>query len=102
RRHTRFSRDWSSDVCSSDLLARSRRPRPPALPAPVAAALGGPPHVAVAVDLHPAVPAGAARHRLRPAGAVADVDDPAAVDGVHQIGRASWRERVYITVSEGT
>src|SRR5690606_40059840 len=21
--HTRFSRDWSSDVCSSDLLARS-------------------------------------------------------------------------------
>src|SRR5690606_41086766 len=23
RRHTRFSRDWSSDVCSSDLLAFS-------------------------------------------------------------------------------
>src|SRR5215475_10589248 len=22
RRHTRFSRDWSSDVCSSDLLAK--------------------------------------------------------------------------------
>src|SRR5690606_39519153 len=22
RRHTRFSRDWSSDVCSSDLFAR--------------------------------------------------------------------------------
>src|SRR5690606_39484739 len=22
RRHTRFSRDWSSDVCSSDLLQR--------------------------------------------------------------------------------
>src|SRR5690606_40256890 len=27
RRHTRFSRDWSSDVCSSDLLGRRRRPR---------------------------------------------------------------------------
>src|SRR5690606_16146178 len=27
RRHTRFSRDWSSDVCSSDLLPR-RRIRP--------------------------------------------------------------------------
>src|SRR5690606_27543783 len=27
RRHTRFSRDWSSDVCSSDLLAL--RPKPP-------------------------------------------------------------------------
>src|SRR5690606_40266059 len=23
RRHTRFSRDWSSDVCSSDLIARA-------------------------------------------------------------------------------
>src|SRR5436309_4953995 len=24
RRHTRFSRDWSSDVCSSDLLKEGR------------------------------------------------------------------------------
>src|SRR5690606_40270682 len=24
RRHTRFSRDWSSDVCSSDLAMRNR------------------------------------------------------------------------------
>src|SRR5690606_39635848 len=24
RRHTRFSRDWSSDVCSSDLYAREQ------------------------------------------------------------------------------
>src|SRR5690606_40349923 len=24
RRHTRFSRDWSSDVCSSDLAMRDR------------------------------------------------------------------------------
>src|SRR5690606_39145472 len=27
RRHTRFSRDWSSDVCSSDLTGPLRRPR---------------------------------------------------------------------------
>src|SRR5690606_40167618 len=27
RRHTRFSRDWSSDVCSSDLSNRSRHYR---------------------------------------------------------------------------
>src|SRR5207302_2653288 len=27
RRHTRFSRDWSSDVCSSDLTARHRARR---------------------------------------------------------------------------
>src|SRR5690606_819281 len=26
RRHTRFSRDWSSDVCSSDLTGRGRGP----------------------------------------------------------------------------
>src|SRR5690606_41024865 len=25
RRHTRFSRDWSSDVCSSDLASRTAR-----------------------------------------------------------------------------
>src|SRR6266550_8525182 len=29
RRHTRCSRDWSSDVCSSDLLAWRRPRRPP-------------------------------------------------------------------------
>src|SRR5690606_3257467 len=28
RRHTRFSRDWSSDVCSSDLLGNSNRRLP--------------------------------------------------------------------------
>src|SRR5258707_576326 len=28
RRHTRYWRDWSSDVCSSDLLGASARPRP--------------------------------------------------------------------------
>src|SRR5690606_39739531 len=27
RRHTRFSRDWSSDVCSSDLVAQERYTR---------------------------------------------------------------------------
>src|SRR5690606_39976824 len=26
RRHTRFSRDWSSDVCSSDLASHGREP----------------------------------------------------------------------------
>src|SRR5690606_40624535 len=30
RRHTRFSRDWSSDVCSSDLGYGWFGPRPPA------------------------------------------------------------------------
>src|SRR5690606_39559544 len=29
RRHTRFSRDWSSDVCSSDLLFSEHHLKPP-------------------------------------------------------------------------
>src|SRR5690606_39287225 len=34
RRHTRFSRDWSSDVCSSDLAATARpAANPPAVQA---------------------------------------------------------------------
>src|SRR5690606_40343614 len=34
-RHTRFSRDWSSDVCSSDLDAFAGLPPPVAAPAEV-------------------------------------------------------------------
>src|SRR5690606_8287729 len=34
RRHTRFSRDWSSDVCSSDLPSRRRLAVPASPPAP--------------------------------------------------------------------
>src|SRR5690606_39433910 len=35
RRHTRFSRDWSSDVCSSDLLQSWRATLIPAIAVPV-------------------------------------------------------------------
>src|SRR5690606_39685949 len=42
RRHTRFSRDWSSDVCSSDLLAsRFAHEKPPQPPLGGQAALFG-------------------------------------------------------------
>src|SRR5690606_40730109 len=50
RRHTRFSRDWSSDVCSSDLAAHAQR-APPERGArggggePGGAELGGAPHL---------------------------------------------------------
>src|SRR5690606_40496710 len=40
RRHTRFSRDWSSDVCSSDLAAPAPR-RPGGDPDPLAQRHGG-------------------------------------------------------------
>src|SRR5207253_5679089 len=32
RRHTRWPRDWSSDVCSSDLEAITRMPENPGVP----------------------------------------------------------------------
>src|SRR5690606_39919286 len=35
RRYTRFSRDWSSDVCSSDLKLLVRGGRGPQIPVPI-------------------------------------------------------------------
>src|SRR5690606_41095051 len=40
-RHTRFSRDWSSDVCSSDSPARAPAPAPAPVPAPASASATG-------------------------------------------------------------
>src|SRR5690606_39456474 len=42
RRHTRFSRDWSSDVCSSDLVLEMVHPEADLAVARAAAALGLP------------------------------------------------------------
>src|SRR5690606_41577847 len=76
RRHTRFSRDWSSDVCSSDL------PVTAVVPAPVVPA--------------PVVPAAAAGERNEPEQPVAEVaatGELAAVadEGRGEIGRAARR-----------
>src|SRR5690606_40244190 len=92
RRHTRFSRDWSSDVCSSDLVLEG-----------LFGAVGGFGDVALA-DVGVAVLAGAAA-----ADGVVHVDDAdvgEAAEGVEfgeggvgggaggevEIGRASGRE----------
>src|SRR5690606_39367710 len=81
RRHTRFSRDWSSDVCSSDLSPPRRSPR--------------------AIRHAP----GARRRSPPPPSPRSDsprTSDPAATpweasaSQVLQIGRASCRERVKI------
>src|SRR5690606_40166092 len=72
RRHTRFSRDWSSDVCSSDLL-----------------------------PLHERVVRTEPRKQLRDRVAVADdhAVDPTHLARLRsEIGRASCRERVETTV----
>src|SRR3546814_20206019 len=82
-------RDWSSDVCSSDLKSAPRRPRPPRARKPplsskTGAAGGSPPQPAGGQD---------AGEEAEPARA------PALRSG--QIGRASWRERVsqYVEIS---
>src|SRR5690606_40280661 len=91
RRHTMFSRDWSSDVCSSDLIVVKR--------------IGD---AAIAIVRKHVLP--------RIVGTVPQIDGClpddryapqiaskfiATGDDFHKIGRASCRERVKITVSLG-
>src|SRR5690606_40517523 len=82
RRHTRFSRDWSSDVCSSDLG-----------PGPLGSRVG--PVVGAQVgEEHARRPAGVVAPRLEDD---ADAGPPVLVGafgiGSQEIGRASCRER---------
>src|SRR5699024_11843995 len=98
RRHTRSKRDWSSDVCSSDLAALSDAPGPASPPAD-----GDVVVVAGAAD-SPATESG---------GNDARVDDGhphrpwarsgESTDELHatEIGRASRRERGYSAVGSG-
>src|SRR5690606_39990769 len=96
RRHTRFSRDWSSDVCSSDLAGRRERTE-----------------IVGVLALGPAMTADPRKRLL--GGRLADEDvgerlvvaqddverRPVPLDHValeqQQIGRASCRERGSIT-----
>src|SRR5690349_25174542 len=75
RRHTRSLRDWSSDVCSSDLHGPT---------------LG---RMARYFDVHPQDP--------QPR-AIAQVVDLLRGGGLVEIGRASCRERVEISVVVGS
>src|SRR5436309_12292288 len=81
RRHTTFSRDWSSDVCSSDLC-------PPALPAATASKSAQPP--AAQEDIE----------RLRDQLDALKNDVKELTEA--QIGRASCRERVERSVLGGS
>src|SRR5690606_39704835 len=82
RRHTRFSRDWSSDVCSSDLLANRRSPL----------ALNHLPR-------HPRWMRGMPGTRERPARVAASIF---VDDEMLEIGRASCRERAENAMDGGT
>src|SRR5256884_3701951 len=80
RRHTRCSRDWSSDVCSSDL--ETRAPQPGAKP--------GDPRVTQNLE-EAAIGINAALEQLVPVPLGVRHHRPKLED---QIGRASCRERV--------
>src|SRR5690606_39293138 len=91
RRHTRFSRDWSSDVCSSDLAVSPRngqrlhsdRGLAPADKRCIETSLAQVQNFAISLD---GFGTGEGVSRKRPFG---HADE--------QIGRASCRERVWIT-----
>src|SRR5207249_5691505 len=87
RRHTRSKRDWSSDVCSSDLKAKKEISKDPAgYKASLEASLA----VLKAADWTP----GALERTLR---ALAEQQGVAAgkiFQPIRKIGRASCRERV--------
>src|SRR5690606_40021328 len=82
RRHTRFSRDWSSDVCSSDLRWVRETPKVRSVP-----------HSLRIPNVTPAKAGayGPLQERLRRLGARTD---PPPLSPP-QIGRASGRERLY-------
>src|SRR5207245_7183552 len=85
RRHTRCYRDWSSDVCSSDLGAKGR-------------GAGTRPRFEQILNIEPA---GAAPDEEQ--GRFLDLDALDAADDVGsepEIGRASCRERVYVFVGD--
>src|SRR5699024_12239214 len=98
RRHTRSKRDWSSDVCSSDLPVNARVP---ALAAAIDNALGDSVEM-VGFDAHAV--AIAVRRALGKATGWGDhefeVIGPEVMDPVmHEIGRASCREREQVVVA---
>src|SRR5690606_39458861 len=89
RRHTSFSRDWSSDVCSSDLVLLEVLQRLFCRIEPPNAVMQLLPQL---FDLF----VGAARLESVTAGAGTPTEDEQAVPGavpIQQIGRASCRER---------
>src|SRR5256885_10011016 len=80
RRHTRLQGDWSSDVCSSDLrLLKLRHGRIEVCNLEIS---------------HPQIPYVPTIVRTQPDGCVKLADGSLAVSALHEIGRASCRERV--------
>src|SRR5690606_40917749 len=89
RRHTRFSRDWSSDVCSSDLeYLISRQPD-------VYIATGGPQLSGKGLAVGPGIDAQQAQASLR------QILGRTGIAQLNEIGRASCRDRGWGAVVAG-
>src|SRR2546426_12224743 len=82
RRHTRLQGDWSSDVCSSDLLFAGDR-YPPSAPAPAAGLVAGPARLGLPITIQVAAD-GHGRSEQRSA----DSEDDSFSHGVTSGGEA--------------
>src|SRR5690606_40053006 len=94
RRHTRFSRDWSSDVCSSDLRAMVMKA---AEREGVACAEGR-----LSIETLELAEEVFLTSSIREVMPVVRFDDRVIGRGVPEIGRASCRERVWVSVGGGS
>src|SRR5690606_40144893 len=101
RRHTRFSRDWSSDVCSSDLELRHAHPELDFGMLQIRRAEAAADEAA-RVELVPACVTPLGRHRLRADGYAPAHAHVAELGRSREIGRASWRERGERTMASRT
>src|SRR5690606_40404248 len=95
RRHTRFSRDWSSDVCSSDLedvvdrIASGELPKGEALATARLAGIMGAKRTSDLIPLCHPLPLTGIEVDLAPRG------DHVEITATVPIGRASCRERAW-------
>src|SRR5699024_11300192 len=101
-RHTRSKRDWSSDVCSSDLFLEETARRSGAAGAMVhyrlAPRCGFP---AAVEDVLGVLDALSVEALLRPGRWVLSGDEAGAGLALAEIGRASCREREWVAAGEG-
>src|SRR5690625_5538117 len=97
RRHTRWPRDWSSDVCSSDLFSQAGFSEPVEVPLTVNPAWENWTTMLVVIAMSLLVVVGVARARRTGAAtrapAMRGPEDPEELARSGQIGRASCRER---------
>src|SRR5690606_40994570 len=97
RRHTRFSRDWSSDVCSSDLYAARANLNPTLI---TGIEVGGQLTTTTDVDNWPGDNDGVQGPELmqRMQKHAERFETKIVYDTINEIGRASCRERVLMSI----